>query len=155
MASRGILYAVFLLPVLLSAVFGTAVMADILQKPDRELNMWRFGESDSGGHSSKSIEIVGIERQYSTSQPINFDVKISDPAFDCGDLYITVYSNDDRAITQRGFFNQCFEQDSSTLPINEKFSEVIDIPGTYKAVIELTDQDQQNSLVTSEIFTVK
>ena len=155
MASRGILYAVFLLPVLFSAVFGTVVMADILQKPDRELNLWQFGESDSGGHHSESIEIVGIERQYLTSEPVNLDVKISDPAFDCGDLYITIYSNDGRAITQRGFFNQCFEQDSPTLPVNEKFSEVIDIPGTYKVVIELTDKDQQNTLVTSEMFTVK
>lgn len=155
MASRGILYAVFLLPVLFSAIFGTAVMADILQKPDRDLNMWQFGESDSDLHRDESIEIIGIEKQYSMSQPINLTIKISDPAFDCGDLYITIYSNDGLAITQRGFFNQCFEQDSSTLPLNEIFSEVIDIPGTYKAVIELTDKDQQNSLVTSEMFTVK
>ena len=155
MATRGILYAVFLLPTLFSAIFGTVVMADILQKPDRELNMWRFGGSDSSEHRAESVEIVGIERQYSTSQPVNFDVKISDPAFDCGDLYITIYSDDGMVITQRGFFNQCLDRETSTLPINEKFSEIIDIPGAYKAVIELTYKDQQNSLTASERFTVE
>ena len=155
MVRRGILYAVFLLPVLFSAIFGTAVMADVLQKPDRELNMWRFAASDSNEHHAESIEIVGIERQYSTSQPINFNVKISDPGFDCGDLYITIYSDDGQAITQRGFFNQCFDQDTSTLPTDEKFSEIINIPGTYMAIIELTDKDQRNSLVTSKEFTIK
>lgn len=155
MATRGALYAVFLLPVLFSAVFGTAVMADILQKPGRELNMWGFGENGPNGQHDESIEILGIKKQYSTSQPVGFDVKVSDPAFSCGDLYITIYSDSDRVITQSGFFQQCFSQNDPILPIDAKFSELIDVPGTYRAVIELTDSDQRDSLVTSEKFTVK
>ena len=39
MATKRI-FVVFVLPVIFSIIFGSAVMADILQKPDRELNMW-------------------------------------------------------------------------------------------------------------------
>lgn len=138
-------YVVFLLPVVFSAIFGTVVMADILQKPDRELNMWNFGH--------KSIELVGLEHQYSTSQPINFNVVVYDPAFDCGDLYITIL-NDDLVMVQQGFFNQCFNQ-SNTLPINEEFSEVINVPGTYDVVVEINDINQEDSMVTSERLIVK
>ena len=155
MARRGILYAVFLLPVLFSMIFGTVVMADILQKPDRELNLWRFGKGSHDEPRSELVEITGLEEQYTTSQPVTLEVIVSDPAFECGDLYITIYSDDDLSITQRGFFNQCVEQDQSILPVDERFSEIIDVPGTYRAVIELTDNNQQNSLVTSEMFTVK
>ena len=153
MATRGILYAVFLLPVLFSAVFGTVVMADILQKPDRELNMWNFGEHDA--KHAESIEIIGIEKQYSVSEPISFNVKVHDSAFDCGDLYITIYSNDESVIAQHGFFDQCFDQDNHTLPINEKFFEVIDTTGTFEAVVELYDVSQRDILTITERFTVK
>jgi len=34
------LIVVFVLPVVFSIIFGSAVMADTLQKPDRTLNMW-------------------------------------------------------------------------------------------------------------------
>ena len=155
MARRGVLYAVFLLPVLFSVIFGTAVMADILQKPDRELNMWRFGQDGHDEPRSELVEIIGLEEQYTTSQPVTLEVIVSDPAFECGDLYITIYSDDDLSITQRGFFSQCVDQGQSVLPVDERFSEIIDVPGTYRAVIELTDNNQQNSLVTSEMFTVK
>ena len=152
--AKSVLYIVFLLPVLFSIIFGTVVMADILQKPDRELNMWRF-EENSNQHDVQSIEIIGLQEQYSASQPISFDVKIHDLEFSCGDLYITIYSNDEHVIAQNGFFNQCFSQNNPVLPTDSKFSELVDIPGTYKAVIELTDKDQKNTLVTSEKFTVK
>ena len=55
---------VFVLPVIFSIVFGSAVMADTLQKPDRELNMWPMtfsGESSHGKSSHGSgIEIIGL-----------------------------------------------------------------------------------------------
>ncbi len=153
--ARGILYAVFLLPVLFSAIFGTIVMADILQQPDRELNLWRIGDDGTGGHDDTLIEIIGIQKQYSVSEPVSFAVKVFDSTFSCGDLYITIYSDTDQTVTQSGFFTQCFDQNNPTIPIDAKFSEVIDIPGTYRAVIELTDRDQRNSLVTDKIFTIK
>ena len=39
MVSKKIL-VVFVIPVILSLIFGSAVLADVLQKPDRELNIY-------------------------------------------------------------------------------------------------------------------
>lgn len=150
MATRGVLYTVFLLPVIFSAIFGTMVMADVLQKPDRELNMWRFGDNKH----AVPIEIVGLESQYSTSQPISLTVKVLDPMFDCGDLYVTIY-HDEQVVSQQGFFNQCFDQANPILPVDQSFSEKIAIAGTYTAFVEFVDKSQQNRLVASATFTVK
>ena len=153
MATRGVVYAVFLLPVIFSIVFGTAVMADILQKPGRELNMWNFG-SGADSHGSKPIKIIGMEKQYSVSEPVSLEVRITDPGFSCGDLYITIYTSDEEAVTQSGFFDQCYEPDGPALPIDSEFSRLIDTPGRYTVVVEMTDQDQRN-VITSKEFTVK
>ena len=49
MASKKI-FVVFILPIIFSVAFASFVMSDILQKPDRELNMWPMSSSE--GHSS-------------------------------------------------------------------------------------------------------
>jgi len=87
MATRGVLYAVFVLPVIFSVVFGSFVMGDVLQEPDRELNMWRVGEY--GDSHDQSIQLVGLAKQYSTSSPVKIQVSITDVYFDCGELYVT------------------------------------------------------------------
>ncbi len=146
---------VFVLPVIFSLIFGSAVMADILQKPDRELNMWPMSFSEGFSTYTAPIEIVGLSKQYSTSEPIEIQVKINDASFNCGDLYITIYStgkND--VITQGGFFEQCFETGSKIVPVGDKFSKVIDTPGSYKMVVEMVSKKLTN-ISTSEVFTVK
>ena len=65
-------------------------MADILQKPDRELNMWPMSSHNSVDHDS-SIRIIGLSNHYSVSEPIEIQVKINDSSYSCGDLYITIY----------------------------------------------------------------
>jgi len=72
---------VFVLPVIFSLIFGSAVMADILQKPDRELNMWPMSFSEGFSTYTAPIEIVGLSKQYSTSEPIEIQVKINDASF--------------------------------------------------------------------------
>ena len=71
---------VFVLPVIFSIIFGSAVMADTLQKPDRELNMWPMTFSGNSSHDS-DIEIIGLENQYSVSEPVQIQVKINDSSF--------------------------------------------------------------------------
>ena len=75
------LFVVFILPIIFSVVAGTVVMADILQKPDRELNMWPMtfsGESTHGKSSHGSgIEIIGLSNQYTVSEPVQIQVKIN------------------------------------------------------------------------------
>jgi hypothetical protein len=57
-------------------------------------------------------------------------------------------------ITQGGFFEQCFEKGNSMIPVDDKFSKVIDTPGSYKIVAEMVSKQLQSISIT-ETFTVK
>lgn len=51
--ARGIVYVVFLLPVVVSVIFGFVVMVQILEDPGRELNMLPFLDPSYGeGHGA-------------------------------------------------------------------------------------------------------
>lgn len=152
MATR-LTYVVFILPIVLSIAFGSIVMADVLQSSDRELNMWRVGSTNTLTHD-KSIKIIGLEKEYPVSAPIEIQVKVDDPLFDCGDLYVTIYSGN-TVVTQSGFFKQCFDENNALLPVDDEFSEVIDVPGQYELVVKMSDQNQKNSITSSEKFTIK
>ena len=144
---------VFVLPVIFSIIFGSAVMADTLQKPDRELNMWPMTFSGHSSHDS-DVEIIGLENQYSVSEPVQIQVKINDSSFSCGDLYITIYaSGSSDVVTQGGFFNQCVKN-GNLFPNNDNFSKIIDSPGSYKIVADIVSTDLSN-ISTSGTFTIK
>ena len=129
-------------------------MADILQKPDRELNMWPMSSHDSIDHDS-SIRIIGLSNHYSVSEPIEIQVKIDDSSYSCGDLYITIYpAGKSDAVAQAGFFNQCFENGSNLLPIDDSFSKVINTPGSYQIVADMVSKDLLN-ISTTGLFTNK
>ena len=150
MATR-LVYVVFILPIVLSIAFGSVVMADVLQSSDRELNMWRVGPTNN----DKSIQIIGLEKQYPASTPIEIQVNVDDTFFDCGDLYVTIYSGKNTVITQSGFFKQCFDENNTLLPIDNEFSETIDTPGQYELVVKMNDQNQKSSITASGKFTIK
>jgi hypothetical protein len=147
------LFVVFILPIIFSVIVGSIVMADTLQKPDRELNMWPMSHSETS-HGS-SIQIIGLSSQYSLSESIEIKVKISDSSFNCGDLYITIYNSEkNNVITQGAFFEQCFNSESNLLPIDDKFSKAISTSGSYDLVVDMISKDLSN-ISTSGIFTVK
>ena len=147
------LIVVFVLPVVFSIIFGSAVMADTLQKPDRALNMWPMTFSGNTSHNS-NVEIIGLANQYSVGEPVEIQVKIDDPSFICGDLYITVYASESSdVVTQGGFFNQCVK-DGNFFPINDTFSKVITVSGSYKIVADIVSTDLSN-ISTTGTFTVK
>ena len=149
--ATGLAYVVFILPIVLSIAFGSVVMADVLQSSDRELNMWRVGPTNN----DKSIQIIGLEKQYPASSPIEIQVNVDDPFFDCGDLYVTIYSGKNTVITQSGFFKQCFDENNVLLPMDDEFSEIIDTPGQYELVVKMNDQNQKSSITASGKFTIK
>ena len=147
------LIVVFVLPVIFSIIFGSAVMADTLQKPDRELNMWPMTFSGNSSHHS-DIEIIGLANQYSVEEPVEIQVKINDSSFTCGDLYVTIYASESSdVVTQGGFFNQCVK-DGNFFPINDIFSKVITVSGSYKIVVDIVSTDLSN-ISTTGTFTVK
>ena len=153
MATR-LVYVVFILPIVLSIAFGSVVMADVLQSSDRELNMGRVGPTNTITHD-KSIQIIGLETQYLASTPIEIQVNVDDPLFDCGDLYVIIYSGKNTVITQSGFFKQCFDETDVLLPMDDEFSEIIDTPGQYELVVKMNDQNQKSSITASGKFTIK
>ena len=148
------LIVVFVLPVIFSIIFGSAVMADILQKPDRELNMWPMSFSKGSSSHDSTLKIIGLSNQYLVSEPIEIQVKISNSSFSCGDLYITIYtSGNSDVVTQDGFFNQCLKN-GNLFPINDKFSKVITVPGSYQVVATIVSSNLSN-ISTTGIFTIK
>jgi len=154
MATKRVI-VVFVLPVIFSIIVGSAVLTDVLQKPDRELNMWPMSFSEGGPSHNSPIEILGLSKQYSTTEPVEIQVKIADSSFDCGDLYITIYSSGKSdVITQGGFFEQCFKSGSKILPVGDTFSEVISTPGSYELVTEMVSKQLKN-ISTKGTFTVK
>ena len=155
MASKRV-FIVFILPVILSIIIGSAVLFDVLQKPDRELNMWPMSNSEGVGTSqSTSIEIIGLSKQYSTTEPVEIQVKVDDSSFSCGDLYITIYSSGKNdVISQGGFFEQCFESGSSIIPVGDEFSKIVDTPGSFDIVAEMVSKQLKN-ISTKVTFTVK
>lgn len=152
--AKGVAYAVFILPVLFTIVFSSIVMVGALDDLDRELHMFPATSGKSSSHNNL-IEILGLQKQYSIDQPIQIDVQIKDTTFDCGDLYITIYSSSAKTIiSQNAFFEQCFAATNSLIP-SDDYSEVVNIPGNYLLEVEMKDKSQTESISISQKFTVK
>ena len=154
---RSIAFFVFIFPIIISLFLGTFVMAEVLKEPNRSLQMWNFKFSEGGEiFQTKEFKIIGLLSKYSTSNPIEIDVSIQDPAFDCGDLYITIFEliSPKQVITQSGYFDQCFVKNNQLLPVDDKFSETIDDPGQYEILIEMKDKSSKKSVTASEKFIV-
>ncbi len=149
-------FIVFVLPVILSIIIGSAVLSDILQKPGRELNMWPMTNFEGIVTSHISpIEIIGLSKQYTTTEPVVIQVKVGDSSFSCGDLYVTIYSTEKNdVISQDGFFEQCFESGNNIIPVGKEFSKVVDMPGSYDIVTEMVSKQLKN-ISTKGTFTVK
>ena len=144
-------FFVYILPIILSISLGTLVMAEALNDPERELNMW---QSDGVTSSQEQLSIIGLEKTYSTSDQIEFKIQVRDTNFECGDLYITI-SDGDQVITQSGFMKQCFTQQNQNIPLGDKYSEIIREPGKYKILIEIFDQNYKDSLSYVANITIK
>jgi len=156
-ATPGVFYIVFLLPIISSVIFGSLVMAEVLKEPERELGILQSESSDLTVISTQ-VKILGLERVYSTNVEVNIQVSIDDPVFDCGDLYVTIYDiskTSKKVVTQSGFFQQCFDKKNLMLPVDDEFSQTIDSPGNYEIVIEMFDKQNKKTTSTSAEFTVK
>lgn len=158
LAVRRVVYLVFLIPAVASIFFGGLVLGEVLKKPERELNMMPFDFSEKFKVPTGTMTIIGLQKEYSNSKPIEISITVSDPLFDCGDLYITIFDVSKvpkEVVTQSGFFDQCFEKNDLIMPIDDDFSEVIDIPGLYEIVSEINDKTYKKSLTASERFIIK
>ena len=88
-------------------------MAETLSSPDRELNFLQFGGDGHTSSSKSEITLTGFSNEIVQNSNIEFSIKLSNPDFNCGDLYITIYdtsSSEKQVLTQSGFLKQCFIQ---------------------------------------------
>ena len=148
-------FIVYILPIILSVSLGTVVMAEALNDSERELNMWQFdGNVASTG---QELSLIGLEKSYSVSELIEFNIQVNDDSFNCGDLYITIYKSNpvDQVVTQSGYLKQCFTINQQNLPIDENYSVVITESGTYRTLIELSDEKHTQTLSYTETFIVR
>ena len=158
MAVRSIAFVVFLFPVVISLFFGTMVLGEVLKEPERNLDMWPFKSSGNVILQTGGMKINGMQESYSVSKSIEVTVSVSDKIFDCGDLYITIYDiskTPNEVVTQSGFFSQCYAAKNLVMPIGDKFSETIEVPGQYEIVAEINDKEFKKTLTASEQFIVK
>ena len=148
-------FIVYILPIILSVSLGTIVMAEALNDSERELNMWQFDGNIAS--TEQELSLIGLEKTYSVSELIEFSIKVNDESFNCGDLYITIYKTNpvNQVVTQSGYLKQCFAINQQNLPIDENYSVVITESGTYKTVIELSDEKHTQTLSYTETFIVR
>ena len=149
-------FVIYVLPIVLSVSLGTAVMAETLNSPDRELNFLQFDDEVFTSDSKNEINLIGFQNQISQNSNLEFSINISNSNFNCGDLYITIYdvTTEKQILTQSGYLKQCFMQNNNTLPVDEIFSELIDQSGTYEIYIEIFDKTYSKSINMVEILRV-
>lgn len=152
--ASGKAYAVFVVPAALSLLLGGAVLGAVLQEPGRSLDLGV--ELPVPGAGDAPARFLGLEPEYEAPGPVTVWVTVSDEAFDCGDLYVTVHRLDTgETVTQNGFFDQCFVAAGSALPVGGSFSASIDAPGEYEIRASVNDRSQENTVTVSGEFSVK
>ena len=117
--------------------------------------MWQFDGNIAS--TEQELSLIGLEKTYSVSELIEFSIKVNDDSFNCGDLYITIYKTNpvNQVVTQSGYLKQCFTINQQNLPIDENYSVVITESGTYRTVIELSDEKHTQTLSYTETFIVR
>ena len=149
---------VFVFPVIISIAFSAFVLSDVLAQPDRQLNMWQFVAHPSTQTGDNDIKIQNLVNSYSTFTPVSITVAVNNTAFDCGDLYITIYDLDtspNQVVAQNGYFSQCFAENNLTLPIQDTFSQIIGKSGNYEIVTEMKDKNNKNTIKSTANFKVR
>lgn len=151
-------FAIYILPIVFSVSLGTAVMAETLSTPDRELNFLQFGGDGYISNSKSEISLVGFNNEITKNSNLEFRINFSNSDFNCGDLYITIYdisTSEKQVLTQSGFLKQCFIQNNDMLPVDDNYSELISQSGTYEIYIEIFDEKYSKNISMAETLRVK
>ena len=150
-------FVIYILPIVLSVSLGTAVMAETLNDSDRELNFLQFGGEGYTSSSKSEISLVGFNTEITQNSNLEFDIKLSNPDFNCGDLYITIYNvstSEKQVLTQSGYLKQCFIQNNDTLPVDDIYSELITEPGIYEIYVEIFNEKYSKNISMTETLRV-
>ena len=163
MCARKIAYVVFVFPVAISMILGGYVLSNVLAQPDRHLNMWQINLNFSFATGptqigSKDIRIANLNSSYPLSAPLGFTVRVNDTTFNCGDLYMTIYNMSSvpkSVVAQNAYFNQCFAQANSTLPLTGPFSPAVNSTGTYQIEADMKDKSYTKDINVTATFNIQ
>ncbi|MDC0171872.1 hypothetical protein OAK02_03515 [Candidatus Nitrosopelagicus sp.] len=150
-------FVIYVLPIVLSVSLGTAVMAETLSSPDRELNFLQFGGEGYTSSSKNEISLVGFNNEITQNSNLEFSIEFSNSDFNCGDLYITIFdvsSSEKQVLTQSGYLKQCFIENNNTLPVDENYLELITKSGTYEIYIEIFNENYSKNISMTETLRV-
>ena len=150
-------FVIYILPIVLSVSLGTAVMAETLNSSDRELNFLQFG-GEAYIRTTDEISFDGFNSEIAQNSNLEFGLKVSNPDYNCGDLYITIYeisTSEKQIFTQSGYLKQCFIQNNNILPVGESYSELISKPGSYEIHIEIFNDKYSDSISVTKTLLVK
>lgn len=146
--ARGVAYVVFVIPVVFTVVFSSAVLTSALDSLDRELNMW-----PAASHSqTSSIIIMGLQEEYLKGGIVEFQLHIQDGALDCGDVTVLIYNLVGDAVTEEFGQFQCVPDGPQHL-ILDGFSTSGVEPGSY--TITTMVNDHGNQLISSAVFYIR
>ena len=132
-------------------------MAETLSSPDRELNFLQFGGEGYTSSSKSGINFVGFNDEITQNSNLEFSIEFSNPDFNCGDLYITIYdvsTSEKQVLTQSGYLKQCFIQNNDILPVDDDYSELITKSGTYEIYIEIFNEKYSENISITETLRV-
>lgn len=149
--AKGGAYVVFVLPVVFTVVFSTAVLAGALDTMDRELNMWP-GKSHKSVPTSGDISITGLLAEYKVSDTIEFQVDVTDARYDCGTLDVQLYDSGGELVEERTYESQCFVAESLPLPLGG-FAAKVGAPGSYTLTVTISAGGDH--LLASAVINVK
>jgi len=132
-------------------------MAETLNSSDRELNFLQFG-GEAYIRTTDEISFDGFNSEIAQNSNLEFGLKVSNPDYNCGDLYITIYeisTSEKQIFTQSGYLKQCFIQNNNILPVGESYSELISKPGSYEIHIEIFNDKYSDSISVTKTLLVK
>ena len=132
-------------------------MAETLNSSDRELNFLQFG-GEAYIRTTDEISFDGFNSEIAQNSNLEFGIKVSNPDYNCGDLYITIYeisTSEKQIFTQSGYLKQCFIQNNNILPVGESYSELISKPGSYEIHIEIFNDKYSDSISVTKTLLVK
>ena len=132
-------------------------MAETLSNPERELNFLQFGGEGYNSSSKSEISLVGFNDEIIQNSNLEFTIKFTNPDFNCGDLYITIYdvtTSEKQVLTQSGYLKQCFIQNNDILPVDEAYSELITKPGIYEIYVEIFNEKYSENISITETLRV-
>ena len=155
--AKSSIFIIYLLPIVLSASLGTAVMAETLSDSERELNFLQFGGEGYISSSKTDIQLIGFSSEIIQNSNLEFSITFSNSDFNCGDLYITIYdvsTSEKQVLTQSGYLKQCFIQNNNILPVGESYSELISKPGLYEIYVEIFDEKYSKNMSITQTLRV-